>query len=137
MIVMINLQILGHWAREKDGLNMDNFSRRAKGPSDLRKDRGMLHCFECRIVMLYWRYCFEYAAIRGAIHCHGLAKLSDHNFASKGVLAKKIREELMEGDDPMWDEQRHILQDGFEAGKIICNSYDSLISCMNPVLNEC
>ena len=43
------------------------------------------------------------------------------NLASKVVLAKEIRKELMEGDDPMSDEQRDLLQDGLEAEKIIRN----------------
>ena len=43
------------------------------------------------------------------------------NLASKVVLAKEIREELMEGDDPMFDEQRDLLQHGLEAEKIMRN----------------
>ena len=39
----------------------------------------------------------------------------------------------MEWDDSMSDEQRDILQNGLEAEKIICNYYESPISCMNPV----
>lgn len=35
----------------------------------------------------------------------------------KATLAKKIREELMERDDPMLSEQRGISQDGLEAEK--------------------
>ena len=50
-------------------------------------------------------YRFEYAAIRGAIHCHYLAKLKSDpglcNFASKAVLAKEVREKLMQGVDPV------------------------------------
>ena len=55
----------------------------------------------------------------------------------KTVLAKETREELMEGDDPMSDEQRDILQGGLKAEKIICNYYDSLVSYMNSVGKEC
>ena len=50
----------------------------------------------------YW-FRFEYAAIRGAIDCHCLAKLKNdpvlYNLVSKAVLAKEIREELMDGYD--------------------------------------
>ena len=71
-------------------------------------------------------------AIRGVIHCHVLSKSKSDpalcNLAFKALLAKKIREELMERDNPMSDEQRDILQDGLQAGKIICNYYDSLVS---------
>ena len=38
---MATLQILGEWAREKDELNMDSNSWRAKRPNALRKDGGM------------------------------------------------------------------------------------------------
>ena len=43
----------------------------------------------------------------------------------------------MEEDDPMSDEQWNILQDGLKAEKTICNSYENLIYCMNPVGKEC
>ena len=40
-IMIATLQILGQWAREKDELNKDSNSWRAKGPSDLRNNGGM------------------------------------------------------------------------------------------------
>ena len=55
----------------------------------------------------HW-YHFEYAVIGGTIHWS--SKIKGHpgsrNLDSKAVLAKEIREKLMEGDDPMSDEQR-------------------------------
>ena len=70
-------------------------------------------------------YCFEYAAIRGAIYYHGLEKSKIDpgfcNFAFKAILATENREARMEVNDPMPNEQRHVLQQGLEAEKIKCN----------------
>ena len=41
-MIVATLQIRGQWASEDDELNMDNNPWRAKGPSDLRNEGGML-----------------------------------------------------------------------------------------------
>ena len=41
-MIVATLQICGQWASAKDDLNMDSNSWRAKGPSDLRNEGGML-----------------------------------------------------------------------------------------------
>ena len=41
-MIVATLQIRGQWASEKDELNMDSNSWRAKGPNDLRNEGGML-----------------------------------------------------------------------------------------------
>ena len=41
-MIVATLQICGKWASEKDDLNMDSNSWRAKGPSGLRNEGGML-----------------------------------------------------------------------------------------------
>ena len=41
-IIVATLQMFRQWASEKDELNMDSNSWRAKGPGDLRNEGGML-----------------------------------------------------------------------------------------------
>lgn len=86
----------------------------------------------------HW-YRFEFALLRGAIHCHGLAKLqSDFDICehtSKAIKAFECQEKIDLGLVDI-DSCQQILQEGHDAERKVCDYYDYLISCMNPVSYE-
>ena len=88
----------------------------------------------------HW-YRFEFAALRGTIHCHGLAKLvNDPNLidltkcALKGYLANQY---TMKNNDQLKDELRNLLDfdilNGIEAEKIVCEYVDNILTTINPI----
>ena len=79
---------------------------------------------------------YEFTVLRGAIHCHGFAKLSsDFNLcdtAAKAVKSFECQEKVKLGLIS-FDTVREIISEGKEAEKKICDYYDNLIFCQNPI----
>ena len=91
----------------------------------------------------HW-YRFEYAVMRGSIHCHGLAKLQDDpdlcklsQLALKGYLAnRKIEKGFFQSDE--YEMLQQSINEGKSAEDDICNYVDSIVTAMNPspAINE-
>ena len=80
---------------------------------------------------------YEFAINRGAIHCHGVAKLSDDpglcelsKEAVKGYKSQILLNENGKGLDI--DTLRSNVINGLAAEKAICQYHDSLLTTMNP-----
>ena len=71
-----------------------------------------------------WHWCrFEYAVVRAAIHCHGLAKLKDDpglcDLALKAVSAKQLSEKGKSSLSNLSEFDLTVINDGVSAEKII------------------
>ena len=82
---------------------------------------------------------YEFAALRGSIHCHGLAKLKNDpglveltNLALKGFIATHIKEK----NDILSEDEIILVDYDIELGKyaeqIVCNYVDNLLTTINP-----
>ena len=81
---------------------------------------------------------YEFAALRGSVHCHGLAKLkNDPGLVelSKIAVLGHISNEKKSNDNT--EENLHLLdfdiQNGEEAEKTICEYVDNLLTTVNPI----
>lgn len=83
----------------------------------------------------HW-YRYEFTVLRGAIHCHGLAKLdNDPNLCELGTKATKGYLAQKEMFTEKSTEQRTLqtIAVGKDAERQICDYFDYLVSCCNPV----
>ena len=83
----------------------------------------------------HW-YRFEFAVLRGAIHCHGFVKLSSDfgvcDRTQKAVKGFECQQNVKQGlSVPHSFEQ--IIEEGKKAEQEVCDYYDYLVSCTNPV----
>ena len=89
----------------------------------------------------HW-YRFEFSVLRGAIHCHGLAKLKSNpnlcELNSKAVDGYFAQQKIQEGN--LTNSELPLLQDTIDQGKLaeqrICQYYDFLVNCTNPGENN-
>lgn len=86
---------------------------------------------------------YEFAINRGAIHCHGVAKLdSDPGLCelSKVAVNGHKSEKILSSEDKLSQEliefHRNRVFEGLAAEKEICQYHDSLLTTMNPVNPE-
>jgi len=84
----------------------------------------------------HW-YGFEYAVMRGSIHCHGLAKLKD----DPGLC--KLTETALTGfltkvklDSGEINDSEKLITEGENAEKIVCSYIDTIVSAQNPLDTE-
>ncbi|XP_066915890.1 uncharacterized protein [Clytia hemisphaerica] len=90
----------------------------------------------------HW-YRFEYAVMRGSIHCHGVAKLKNDpglckltQKALEGHLAEK---KLSETDDDIENNRvqlQVIVNEGKAAAQQVCDYVDTLVTACNPCTPE-
>ena len=86
----------------------------------------------------HW-YRYQFSVLRGAIHCHGLAKLqSDPDLCdlSEKAVNEYLAKKKLQRSDLSSHEKVHAqaaTQSGLQAEESICKYYDYLISCCNPV----
>ncbi|XP_066929609.1 uncharacterized protein [Clytia hemisphaerica] len=87
----------------------------------------------------HW-YRFEFAVMRGSIHCHGLAKLKNDpgicnltEKALKGFLAENTLKNESEIDVGQYTALRYDVIEGKAAETQICDYVDSLMTAVNPI----
>jgi len=87
----------------------------------------------------HW-YRFEFAVMRGSIHCHRLAKLKNHPGvcdltapALKGFLARKTIKENANIENVEQINFENDVKNGKEAESQICEYVDSLMTAVNPI----
>ena len=83
-------------------------------------------------------YRFEISVLRGAVHCHGLAKLKSDPNLCEAVDGYFAQQKIQEGN--LANSELPLLQDTIDQGKLaeqrICQYYDFLVNCTNPGENN-
>ena len=88
-------------------------------------------------VTWHW-YRFEYALMRGSIHCHGLAKLKDDpglcNLSQVALNGHIAQEKLTANDyeEAHFTNLHRAVNEGKLAEDEICNYVDSIVTAENP-----